>query len=59
LVELHSIGVNSANFNALNAEQLSLNFNRLAEDGWEYVRDLNTDGYSVSRALSVNGDACL
>ena len=29
------------------AEKLSRQFTALAEDGWEYTRDLNAGGYSV------------
>jgi uncharacterized protein involved in exopolysaccharide biosynthesis len=47
VVDLASIGINAQNPNALNAGQLSLNFTKLADDGWEYIRDLNTGGYSV------------
>ena len=33
--------------NAADAEKLSRHFTGLAEDGWEYIRDLNPGGYSV------------
>ena len=38
---------NAPNPNAVDADKLSRHFTGLADDGWEYIRDLNPGGYSV------------
>ena len=56
VVDLASIGADGANPNLLNAQKLSLNFSKLADDGWEYIRDLNPGGYSVFKRANKTCD---
>jgi hypothetical protein len=43
----YKVVATTPNPNGLDAERLSLTFTKLADDGWEYIRDLNPGGYSV------------
>jgi hypothetical protein len=42
-----SVAANAPNADERDAEKISRYFTGLAEDGWEYIRDLNPGGYSV------------
>jgi hypothetical protein len=48
--------VNPQNPNERDASALSRHFTGLAEDGWEYTRDLNPGGYSVFKRAKRAGD---
>jgi len=43
----YKVVATTPNPNGVDAEKLSLTFTKLAEDGWEYIRDLNPGGHSV------------